>query len=152
MSSADHVLRLERVYPVSVGKLMRALSEASLIAEWFGPRTATVVDAATDCQPGGAWRVVLALESGAERTVSGEYLTVEDNLLEYTWQWQGESETTVVLIELAPVGDHTRLHLTQQHFAKESTRDEHGWGWNESFEALLEWVAGDAGAQQTNNT
>jgi len=73
--------------------------------------------------------------------VSGRYLTVErPGRLSFTWIWDGETEETLVSIDLAAAGDRTGLILTHGGFAEEAARDNHIVGWSDCLERLPGWL------------
>ncbi len=79
---------------------------------------------------------------GAGMAVSGEYVSVEPpNRLAFTWRWDGETEETLVTLELVATGDGTRLALTHERFSDDADRDNHAKGWSDCLDRLPGWLA-----------
>lgn len=63
-----------------------------------------------------------------------------DSRVRYTWQWDGESEISVVDVSFKPDGDGTSVHLRHTGFMTQDSCDKHGKGWDnyiKGFTAFL---------------
>jgi uncharacterized protein YndB with AHSA1/START domain len=131
-------LRLQRSLPYPAERVWRALTDPTALAAWFWPeRFATV--AQVDLRVGGRYRIA---GPGAGMAVSGEYRTVEPpHRLVFTWCWDGETDETLVTVELAADPAGTRLSLRHERFAGDTERDEHAKGWADCLDRLPPWLA-----------
>jgi uncharacterized protein YndB with AHSA1/START domain len=126
-------LRLTRSLPAPVERVWRAFTEPDRLAGWFWPERMGA-SVRLDLRPGGRFRIEAADEGMA---VTGEYRTVTPpTLLVFTWQWVGESATTLVTIQLAAAGPGTELTLVHDQFADAVSRDEHRQGWADCLDRL----------------
>lgn len=64
---------LERTFECSIEELFRWLSNADLIAKWFGPNHLNVGDINVNFQIDGAYRIELKKENGSSFYIHGTY-------------------------------------------------------------------------------
>lgn len=133
----DVVIR--RVLAASPGRVWRAWTDPAEFVAWIWPprfdSTVTI-----DARPGGVYHLVSA---AAGMGVAGEYAAVtEPSLLEFTWRWDGEDETTAVAVQLAAVDEGTELTLVHGGFGDGDARAIHEQGWNDCLERLPGHLAG----------
>jgi len=80
--------------------------------------------------------------------LSGEFLEIDPpSRLVYTFRWEEpdpDDRETVVALSLQPVGDATKVWLSQGEFATEARLALHRSGWTDSFEKLRELIDSDA--------
>jgi uncharacterized protein YndB with AHSA1/START domain len=134
-------LRLTRTYAAAPDRVWHALTEPGALAAWFWPARFNTT-AEIDLRVGGRYRLC---GSAAGMTVSGEYLEVTaPSRLVFSWQWEGEPDTTVVTVEIAPSGEGTELVLVHDRFAAGTTRDDHAQGWADCLDRLPAWLAAPA--------
>lgn len=108
------------------------------MTQWWGAAdTSKAPIAETDLRVGGRFRVQFWAKN-EHHSVSGTYREVVPNRkLSFSWAWQTTPEReSFVTIELNPVTDGTMLTLTHEQFFSEQARDDHGRGWNASFDRL----------------
>ncbi len=131
-------LQISRALPAPPDRVWRAFTDPAALAAWFWPeRFATTAE--TDVRVGGRYRID---GPGAGMAVSGEYVSVEPpNRLAFTWRWDGETEETLVTLELVATGDGTRLALTHERFSDDADRDNHAKGWSDCLDRLPGWLA-----------
>lgn len=109
---------------------------------WFWPAASFGTTAEIDLRPGGRYRIEA---TRAGMAVSGEYLKVEAPvLLAFTWQWDGEDETTEVTIRLTATADGCLLDLIHDRFGAETARDDNARGWSDCLDRLPGFLAGTA--------
>lgn len=73
---SDTALRLTRLFDAPRETVFRALTDPTLVAQWWGPRRyATVVDT-FDLRPGGRWRMRNIAPDGGEHAFRGEFREV----------------------------------------------------------------------------
>ena len=139
------VLRLSRTLAASRARVFRAFTEPEQLIRWWGPRGVTISEHALDVRPGGAWRTVMTSPEGKHHVVSGVYREiVPHERLVFTWAWDTDGQRgheTVVTIALEEQGAGTALHLTQELFESENSRDQHQGGWTSSLDCLEELLA-----------
>jgi uncharacterized protein YndB with AHSA1/START domain len=79
---------------------------------------------------GGRYRVDMVPPDGPPNQLHGTYRTLDrPHLLEFTWQWEGSPEETIVRIELKPAKGGCELILTHERFATEASKVKHAEGW-----------------------
>ncbi|MDQ7993176.1 MAG: SRPBCC domain-containing protein [Propionicimonas sp.] len=121
-------------------RVWRAWTDAAELAAWFWPDGFDTV-AELDLRPGGGHR----LESRvAGIGLAGEYLRVEaPAVLEFTWQWDGEAERTVVEVTLEAIPAGTVLTVVHRGFVTEDDRAIHATGWRDCLDRLPAHLAAD---------
>lgn len=142
----DRVLRLERLIAAPPEKVFDAWVKPELLVRWWGPDGFDVPEHALDVRQGGHWRTIMRSPEGALHTVSGVYRAIEPpRRLVFTWGWhdgatgaRGHETEVTVTFHAAPGG--TRLVLTQQTFETAESRNQHGHGWQSSFDCLARLV------------
>ena len=134
------VLRLERTLPASRATVYRALTDATELARWWGPRGFTTPRVDFEPRAGGGYRIAMQPPDGDLFHLSGKFVRVEPPaLLSYTFRWEPpdpDDRETVVSLSLEERGDETLLHLTQGEFATEARHALHEAGWTESLGRL----------------
>jgi uncharacterized protein YndB with AHSA1/START domain len=137
----DRVLVLERTFPTTPEKLFDAWTRPEILVRWWGPEGMTIPEHSIDLREGGAWHTTMRNAEGGEVFVSGVYRTIDrPNTLAFTWAWRqtdgSRGEETLVTVTFRAADGGTRLTLDQRSFAEASNRDNHGIGWNSSFDCL----------------
>jgi uncharacterized protein YndB with AHSA1/START domain len=130
-------LRLSRTLSFPVDRVWQALTDPVALAAWFWPeRFATT--AQVDLRVGGRYRID---GPGSGMAVAGEYTAVEPpHRLAFTWQWDGETDQTLVTVELTPSDAGTELLIVHSRFATEADRDSHAQGWTDCLGRLPGWL------------
>ena len=131
-------LRLNRTLCSPPDRVWLALTEPAALTAWFWPkRFATTAE--IDLRVGGRYRID---GPGAGMAVGGEYLVVEPpHRLVFTWQWDDDTDETLVTVELTAVKDGTDLLLVHERFATKTDRDNHAQGWSDCLDRLPDWLA-----------
>jgi len=121
-------------------RVWTALTDADELAQWFWPKS-FATNVFTDPHPGGAFTIrSVPMEMG----VSGRYETVEAPYrLTFSWQWDGEADSSRVQIHLTDQGDRTELALTHGGLLTDEQRTAHIQGWNDCLDRLPLWLASD---------
>ncbi|WP_018352674.1 SRPBCC family protein [Longispora albida] len=130
-------LELRRTVSAAPARVWRALTAPGELAAWFWPERLSPA-AAADLRVGGRYRI-----SGDGLAVTGEYRVVDEpSRLEFTWQWEGDSEVTVVAIELCPVagGTGTEIVIVHTGHSDETTTGNHAQGWADCLGRLPAWL------------
>jgi uncharacterized protein YndB with AHSA1/START domain len=138
-------LTLQRTLAAPPERVWHALTDPTALAAWFWPDSLRTV-ATLDPRPGGGYSIA----APARMAVRGEYRVVEPpRRLEFSWQWEGETERTIVRLELSTVDDPehaggpaaTALRLTHDLFPDELSRDNHIQGWTDCLDRLPGFLA-----------
>lgn len=137
----DQVLVIERTIAAPPEKVFDAWVKPELLVQWWGPEGMSIPKHSLDVREGGTWETTMRNADGGEVVVSGVYKVIDrPNRLVFTWAWTQEDgtrgEETEVSIGFAPDGDGTKMTLDQRSFAEVSNRDNHGMGWQSSFNCL----------------
>ncbi len=130
-------LCLGRALSFTVDRVWWALTDPGALAAWFWPeRFTTTVQ--VDLRVGGPYRID---GPGAGMAVAGEYTAVEPpHRLAFTWQWDGETDQTLVTVELTPSDAGTELLIVHAGFATEADRDSNVQGWSDCLDRLPGWL------------
>ena len=125
-------LTLQRTFDVSVSQLYESWCKPELIQKWFAPGNMSVPEAVADIKEGGKYRIVMFdAEAGSEHIVGGKYETIiENQALDFTWQWEGSSNVTRVSVKFKALTETTsELVLNHVEFTDKETKDKHEMGW-----------------------
>jgi uncharacterized protein YndB with AHSA1/START domain len=111
----------------------QAFTSAAALEEWFWPqRFGTTAE--IDLRVGGRFRIA---SPRAGIAVSGRYTAVQPpNHLSFTWQWDGETQESLVIVELGETG----LVLTHRGL-DDAARESHVTGWSDCLDRLPAWLA-----------
>ena len=126
-------LTIQRSFNVSVSQLFNAWCNPVVIQKWFAPGNMTVPEATADVRKGGKYRIVMHdADEASDHTIGGEYQqVVENELLVFTWQWEGNPIATRVAVSFNALGDNTsELILKHSEFDNQEACDKHEMGWN----------------------
>ena len=90
---------------------------------------------------GGKYRWDLTNPEGEKKTCEDEYRElVPDRKIVFTWQWQDDEDwenvVSVVTVELDDAEDGTKLRLRHEGFPNDTSRENHGQGWNSVLDRL----------------
>jgi uncharacterized protein YndB with AHSA1/START domain len=144
-AAEDRVLRLEREFRAPPERVFAAFTDPKLLAQWWGPEGMTCPVCEIDLRVGGRYRTCMRGDSG-DHWLSGVYREiVPPRRLVFTWAWEqsgARGHETVVEIDFAPAGPHTRIRLVQREFESEAARDQHRGGWTSTFTCLDRFLKG----------
>ena len=137
----DQVLIIERTIAAPPEQVFDAWVNPDLLVQWWGPEGMHIPKHKIDLKEGGRWETTMRNADGGEREVSGVYKVIErPNRLVFTWAWTQEDgapgEETEITVTFAAVEGGTMMTLDQRAFAEVSNRDNHGMGWQSSFNCL----------------
>ncbi|MEM6463141.1 MAG: SRPBCC domain-containing protein [Pseudomonadota bacterium] len=137
----DQVLVIERIISAPPEKVFDAWVDPELLVQWWGPEGMHIPKHDLDVREGGAWVTTMRNVEGGEHEVSGIYKTIErPSRLVLTWAWTQpdgtRGEETEVTVRFVAADGGTRMTLEQRPFAKADNRDNHGKGWQSSFNCL----------------
>jgi uncharacterized protein YndB with AHSA1/START domain len=146
-NSAPDALVIERSFDAPVDWVWRMWTDPEHFRAWYGPTGATIPVAELDVRVGGARRVCMevATPDGPMRMwFTGEHReVVENERLVYTESVADEeggaaSHATEVVVELAAVGERTRMVMTHVGVAPDSPG---AAGWAMAFDKLAARLA-----------
>ncbi len=139
------VLELRWVLHAPPGRVFEALTEPSVLREWWGPAGFTTPEAELDLRVGGGYRFGMQPPSGDLFHLAGEFLEIDPpNRLVLSFRWEEpdpDDRETVVSLDLRPSGDDTELSLEQGEFATEGRLALHRDGWTDSLQKLHDLIA-----------
>ncbi len=146
---SDREIRIERIFDASRERVWRALTEAALVAQWWGRGHRLSIEK-LEVMRGGHWRFVEHTDHGPEG-FEGRFreVTPPERLVQ-TFEWDGMpgyvAVNTMTLEDLG--GDQTRVvTISLFHTAAERDgmiRSGMEQGLNESYAALDRLLAGSA--------
>jgi uncharacterized protein YndB with AHSA1/START domain len=117
------------------GAVWRAFADVDLFNVWFWPPSLSPLTV-LDFRQGGSWRVT---SSVAEMGVGGEYgEIIDEQQLEFTWRWDGETTVTQVTVRFDDDGDQAMtVRVEHSGFDDDDRAVQHEQGWSESLDRLL---------------
>jgi uncharacterized protein YndB with AHSA1/START domain len=141
--SAKHELTITRVFDAPRGLVFEMWTDPAHAVHWWGPREYPATHLEMDVRPGGAWRNCLTSpETGKELWQGGVFReVVPPERLVFTFSWEEEGERgleTLVTVTFADEGGKTRMTFHHAPFQTVAERDGHGYGWNSTFDRLVE--------------
>ena len=94
-----------------------------------------------DPTPGGVYRLIMP----GGMTMDGSFSeVVPEQRLRYSWHWQGDAETSQVLVEFAADGAGTQVTITHSGFTSQTSYDNHAAGWDSYIEGFSGYLASRA--------
>lgn len=132
-------IHLERVLDAPPARVWEAWTQPDILDDWLCPNADLEVSAHADPREGGAYRVNM----GGEFIVAGSYVHVSEPVrLVCTWQWEHETLTTLLTVELEPTpGGGTKLTLVHSDFTDAAGAEDTRQGWELSLDRLVALVA-----------
>jgi uncharacterized protein YndB with AHSA1/START domain len=136
-SPEEATLRLVRPFAAPRERVFAAWTSSEALRQWWWPaQFATQISC--DLRVGGTYRFEsTGLPEGRNIAVSGTFREVDaPRRLVYTWQWDGETATTLVTVELHERDGGTELVLTHTPFDNEEERANHHQGWDDCIDRI----------------
>jgi uncharacterized protein YndB with AHSA1/START domain len=130
-------LTVERVIPGPIDAVFDAWLDPGSLMRWMTPGPGiSVPQATTEPRVGGRFRIVM--KSGArEIPHEGEYRVIDrPRRLVFTWKSEPAGDTLVTIQFVAVSERRTKVILTHERFATETSRDSHRNGWTAVLEAM----------------
>ena len=142
---AERELVITRVFDAPRPLVFKAWTEPARMARWTGPRGFTVTSSTVDVRPGGAYRTCLRSPEGRDHCMRGGYReVVAPERLVFSFDWEEPDGTPgremLITVTFADHDGKTRMTFHQARFDSIRDRDEHGEGWNSSFDRLDEYL------------
>ena len=138
---AERVIRIDRVFDAPRSRVWRAMTEAGLLAQWWGRGHQLDVEA-HELRPGGRWRFVEHAPEGSQGFEGHYREIVPEERLSFTLRWDGmPAYPFVETLNLEELADGRTKLVSDVTFFTSEERDavlESGMerGMNESFAAL----------------
>lgn len=131
-------LTIVRRIKASPAKIYAAITQPSLMLQWWGPDAGPTLSAEADVRPGGRYSIVFQLLNGDVHNPTGEYKeVVPDKKLVFTWEWPGKPEhDSLVTFLLAPIAGGTELTLIHEQLPNQEALNSHEQGWRGFLEEL----------------
>jgi uncharacterized protein YndB with AHSA1/START domain len=138
-------LALTRTIAAPGREVWGAMTDATRLADWWGPRGFSAPSVDFKPRAGKRYRIAMQPPEGERFHLHGEFLEVEPPaMLSYTFAWEPpdpDDRETVVTLSLEDRDDSTVVSLTQGKFATEERRALHEEGWTDSFDRLEELLS-----------
>lgn len=144
-AKVDTILVIERHLAATPERVFDAITDFEAFKQWFGPGDCQVLSGEMNAVPGGAYHLRMdAGEKYGEVGIRGRFVECRrPDRIVMTWQWEdiedADYPTTVSLV-LSEVDGGTHLRLEHTGLNDIEARDEHGVGWNGSFDKLTKYV------------
>ncbi len=137
----DRVLVVERTIAATPETVFDAWVNPEILVQWWGPEGMSIPQHALDLREGGSWETTMRNDEGGEVFVSGVYKVIDrPNRLVFSWAWKqpdgSRGHETDVEVTFTAVDGGTKMTLGQRSFESAESRDNHGMGWNSSFNCL----------------
>jgi uncharacterized protein YndB with AHSA1/START domain len=146
-ATAQHELVITRTFDAPRALVFKAWSAPEHMTRWLGPKNFTAPHCKMDFRIGGAYRACIRSAEGQEYWMRGNYREiVEPERIVFTFAWEEDGERgrdTVITVTFAEHGGKTRMTFRQAFFESISERDSHNEGWNECFDRLVQFLAGE---------
>lgn len=118
-----------------------AFHEPEYLSEWFAPGNCAVSQLMNSFREGGKYRVKMLEPSGAEMSLTGEYIKIlTDEKLVFSWAWEDNDEETVMTsVDIAFEENGSKdvqLTLIHSGFSNQQECDQHQYGWMSCLEKL----------------
>jgi uncharacterized protein YndB with AHSA1/START domain len=134
------VLQQARVFDASPERVFRLLTEPTALATWWGPHGFATPEVRIDLRVGGSYRFTMQPPDGDVFHLSGEFLGIQAPFaISFTFRWEEpvpDDRETVVELSLEPLGERTKVTMSQAEFATNERLELHRGGWADSFEKL----------------
>jgi uncharacterized protein YndB with AHSA1/START domain len=136
-------VRVRRRVRAGAEQIFDLWTKPDLMARWMSPFPGAVdCKASCDPRPGGAFSLVMS-SADSSREVSGTYVEI-DRPRKLVFTWIGpltNNVTTLVTVELNPLGDETDLVLTHERLPTSAMHEGHTKGWGNILDHLADAVA-----------
>jgi uncharacterized protein YndB with AHSA1/START domain len=139
---AGPIVQLRRRVKATAEEIFELWTKPDLMARWMSPFPGAVdCKASCDFRPGGSYSLVMSSEE-ARREVSGTYVQIDrPRKLVFTWMGPLTNHvTTLVTLELHPLGDETDLVLTHERLPTQAMHEGHTKGWGIILDHLAEAI------------
>lgn len=84
-----HEIIMTRTFQAPRDLLFKALTDPSLVAQWWGQRSTTTIVDRMEARDGGSWRYIQRDDQGNENAFRGVYHSVSPERVIDTFEWEG---------------------------------------------------------------
>jgi uncharacterized protein YndB with AHSA1/START domain len=136
-------LEISKQFESSKENLYKAWTEPEQLKQWWKPMGKQLIDVKNNISEGG--EVVYTFEDNS-LTIDGKYeKVVENDLLEYSWNWHLTSEpiedaSYKLSVRFEGDSNHSTLSITQKGFSNREHVQPHNEGWEQGLQQLKEYV------------
>jgi uncharacterized protein YndB with AHSA1/START domain len=134
------MLELTRTLPADRAAVWRAMTDATELARWWGPKGFTTPEVEFEPGIGKSYRITMQPPEGDRFQLFGEFREVDPpNRLSYTFVYDPpdpDDRETVVMLALEERGEQTEVSFSQGRFATAERLELHRGGWSDSFDRL----------------
>ena len=138
MTTADTV-EIERSFRAPAQKVFEAWTSPEVMRRWWQAEQGWETSAAAvDLRVGGEVHVVMRDPAADEEYGGGGAYTEVDppSRLAFTWQWDGESRRSLIVIDFEETAGVTTVRFTHSGLADEETVRSHEQGWSNVLDNL----------------
>ena len=139
------IVQLRRRLSAGAEQIFDLWTKPDLMVRWQSPFPGAVdCKASCDLRPGGAFSLVMT-SADSSREVSGTYVQIDrPRKLVFTWIGPLTNHvTTLVTVELIPIGDQTEIVLTHERLPTPAMHEGHTKGWGHILDHLADAVSND---------
>jgi uncharacterized protein YndB with AHSA1/START domain len=139
------IVQLRRRLSAGAEQIFDLWTKPDLMVRWLSPFPGAVdCKASCDLRPGGAFSLVMT-SADSSREVSGTYVQIDrPRKLVFTWIGPLTNHvTTLVTVELIPIGDQTEIVLTHERLPTPAMHEGHTKGWGHILDHLADAVSND---------
>jgi uncharacterized protein YndB with AHSA1/START domain len=154
MKNNSSTLEVSKQFDCSKEKLYQAWTEPEQLKQWWKPMGKQLTDVENNIEEGGIVRYSF---EGNSLTIDGKYENViEQELLEYSWNWHLEVEPIEdanYKLSVKFGGDEQQqstLSITQQGFDKEESVQPHKQGWEQGLQQLYDYLSAKGSDSQSS--
>ena len=131
---------MNRVLPASRAHVFAAFSDATQLAEWWGPKGFAIPRLEFDPRAGASYRITMQPPEGERFDLTGAFREVDPPArLCFTFVWEPpdpDDVETLVELSFRDLGESTEVALAQGRFMTEERLTLHRDGWTDSFDKL----------------
>ena len=139
-ATSELMLELTRTLPAERAAVWRAMTDASELARWWGPKGFTAPEVEFEPGVGESYRITMQPPEGDPFRLFGEFREVDPpRRLSYTFVYDPpdpDDRETVVMLALEERGEQTEVVFSQGRFATQERLELHRGGWSDSFDRL----------------
>lgn len=135
--TSQSIVEIKRIFAASPAEVFTAWLDRDEWQAWIGPEGVRCDVTRFEPKVGGHYRLVMHLPSGETTVVVGVFQHISrDIAFAFTWGQEGTDQTSLVSVELRPIGDGTELTLRHEGLPTETLREGHAMGWNSALNKL----------------
>lgn len=146
---SDTTIHVVREFNAPRELVFRAMTDATMIPKWWGPRMLRTIVETLEPYAGGKWRFLQYDPEGKEYAFRGEFLAMDPpSSLQMTFEFEPMAGHIIVQdVRFEDIGGRTRMTSvsTYQSRADRDGMIEHGmeWGMREGYERLDDLLAAE---------